>query len=195
VTEDQIVAIYGSIKTLAQGMAAREAALDKKTAELDVIIAELKQLPLTLGKQTGQYIGMGVRQAMEQDFSPPIKEVFQPPIAELKSVLRNARESIQEVSRYAKYQTLVWMLSLAGIGFVAGAGVTFLYLGSKIDALREQVVAVQQQIAPAAPVSSLGGPSKPSPKNGHSGSGVKPKPPSHAEPAAAPAPDAAEPPQ
>lgn len=57
--------------------------------------------PFTLGKQTSQYIGMGVREAMQQDFSPPIKEVFQPPIAELKSVMRTARESIQEFNRYA----------------------------------------------------------------------------------------------
>jgi hypothetical protein len=193
VTEDQIVAIYGSIKTLAQSMAAREAALDKKTAAIDAAIAELKQLPFALGKQTGQYIGMGVREAMEQDFSPPIKEVFQPPIAELKSILRNAGESIREVSRYAKYQTLGYLLALAGIGFVAGTGVTLIYLGSKIDALREQVAITQQQIAPAAPASNSTGTPKTSPKNGHSG--IKTKPQSHTQPAASPAPDAAEPPQ
>jgi hypothetical protein len=51
VTEDQIVAIYGSIKTLAQSMAAREAALDKKTAAIDAAIAELKQLPSRLASR------------------------------------------------------------------------------------------------------------------------------------------------
>ena len=102
---DDAVALYGLAKKQLESMNQREAELQRATAVLQAAVTELKALPFTLGKQTSQYIGMGVREAIQQDFSPPIKEVFQPPIAELKSVMGNAREAIQEVSRYAKYQT------------------------------------------------------------------------------------------
>lgn len=149
--EDQAVALYGLAKKQLESMHQREAELQKATAALQATVAELKGLPFTLGKQTSQYIGMGVREAMEQDFRPPIKEALQPPISELRGALGNAREAIQEVSRYAKYQTWGWLFSIFVIGFVAGVLVSQLSLASKIDGLREQIAA-QQQAAPAAPV-------------------------------------------
>jgi hypothetical protein len=57
-------------------MSAREAALDQRTAALNTAIAQLEKMPFALGKQTSQYIGMGVREAIQQDFDTPIKESF-----------------------------------------------------------------------------------------------------------------------
>ena len=148
---EDAVALYGLAKKQLESMNQREAELRGATASLQAAVVELKGLSFTLGKQTSQYIGMGVREAIQQDFSPPIKEVFQPPIAELKSVMGKAREAIQEVSRYAKYQTWGWLFSIFAIGFVTGVLVSQLILGSKIDGLREQLTAPSQQIAPADP--------------------------------------------
>ena len=103
---------------------------------------------------------------MEQDFRPPINEALHPPIAELRGALENAREAIQEVSRYAKYQTWEWLFSIFVIGFVAGVLVSQLSLASKIDGLREQIAA-QQQVVPAAPVQEA------KPVNGKPGRGNK----------------------
>ena len=163
---DDAVALYGLAKKQLESMNQREAELQRATAVLQAAVTELKALPFTLGKQTSQYIGMGVREAIQQDFSPPIKEVFQPPIAELKSVMGNAREAIQEVSRYAKYQTWGWLFSIFVIGFVAGVLVSQLSLGFKIDGLREQLTSPSQQITPA-PVPEA----KPAP--GNTGKGHK----------------------
>lgn len=57
-TDDELLAVYGSIRKLAESMSAREAALDRNTAALD---AAIKQLSAALGKQTSQYIAAVVR--------------------------------------------------------------------------------------------------------------------------------------
>lgn len=43
-TDDEMIAWYGTMKKLTEGMRAREAALDRKTAALDTAIAQLEKI-------------------------------------------------------------------------------------------------------------------------------------------------------
>ena len=60
-------------------------------------------------EQTSQYIGMGVREAMEQDFSPLIKELFQGPTANLERATREARSVMAEVGKEARFHAFSWV--------------------------------------------------------------------------------------
>ena len=114
-------------------------------------VTELKGLPFTLGKQTGQYIGMGVREAMEQDFSPPIKELFQAPTANLERATWEARSVMAEVGKEARFHAFSWWSSIFALGILIGAlGYHFLEM-RKFDDIQSQLNSIQQQIAPAAP--------------------------------------------
>ncbi len=107
-SDDELLAIYGSIRKLAESMSAREAALDQRTAALNTAIAQLEKMPFALGKQTNQYIGMGVREAIQQDFDTPIKESFKAPIADLERATREARSVMTEVSKATRFHAVSW---------------------------------------------------------------------------------------
>ena len=153
-TDDEMIAWYGTMKKLAEGMSAREAALDRKTAALDTAIAQLEKMPFALGKQTSQYIGIGVREAMEQDFSPPIKELFQGPTANLERATREARSVMAEVGKEARFHAFSWWGSIFALGILIGAlGYHFLEL-RKFDDIQDQLTAIRQQIT-QVPVPSI----------------------------------------
>ena len=48
--DDELLAIYSHIRQLSAAMEAREAALEKSTAELHAAIAQVRQLPCWGGK-------------------------------------------------------------------------------------------------------------------------------------------------
>ena len=153
-SDDELLAIYGSIRKLAESMSAREAALDQKIATLSAVIAELKGLPFTLGKQTSQYIGMGVREAIQQDFDTPIKESFQVPISNLDRATREARSVMTEVAKAARFHAVSWWGSVLGLGILLGVlGYHFLEI-RKFDDIQTQLNTIQQQMTPAAPISA-----------------------------------------
>ncbi len=83
--DEQAVALYELVKRLAEGMSAREAALNSSSCP---------------SHSASRLVSTSPREAMEKDFRPPIEGGFQGPIAELKSIMSNARELIQEVGRY-----------------------------------------------------------------------------------------------
>jgi len=114
-------------------------------------IVQLEKMPFTLGKQTSQYIGMGVREAIQQDFDTPIKESFQVPIANLERATREARSVMKEVSKAARFFAFSWWGSVMCLGILLGAlGYHFLEM-RKFDDIQGQLNTIQQQIAPAAP--------------------------------------------
>ncbi|MEO6804389.1 MAG: hypothetical protein ABI197_14215 [Granulicella sp.] len=80
-------------------------------------------MPLALGKQTSRYIGMRVREAMEQDFSPPIKELFQAPTANLERATREARSVTAEVRKAIRFHAFSWLGSIFALGILLGASV------------------------------------------------------------------------
>ena len=53
--DDELLAIYGATRQLAEGMTARDAELKQSTAALEATIAQVRQLPAMLGQQTSKY--------------------------------------------------------------------------------------------------------------------------------------------
>jgi hypothetical protein len=149
--DDEAIALYGAVKKMAEAMAAREAVLDAKTAALDHAIAELKGLPLALGKQTSQYIAMGVRQSIQDDFSRPIGEAFNAPIAELKSATYHARSVMAEVGKEARFQNWRWISIMVLLGIVLGATGCYYWFVHDLNRINDRLDTIQQQITPAVP--------------------------------------------
>ena len=149
---EDAVALYGLAKKQLESMNQREAELQRATAALQTAVAELKGLPFTLGKQTSQYIGMGVREAIQQDFDTPIKEALQVPISNLDRATRAAMSVMTEVSKATRFHAVSWWGSVLGLGILLGAlGYHFLEM-RKFDDIQTQLNTIQQQMTPAAPV-------------------------------------------
>ena len=69
--DDELLAIYGATRQLAEGMQARDAELKQSTAALEATIAQVRQLPAMLGQQTSKYIAAGIREVVQEDFKQP----------------------------------------------------------------------------------------------------------------------------
>ncbi len=52
--DDELLAIYGATRKLAESMEARDEELKKSTAGLETTITQVRQLPATLGAQTSK---------------------------------------------------------------------------------------------------------------------------------------------
>ncbi len=74
-TDDELLAIYGATRKLAEGMEARNAELKKSTAALEATIVQVRQLPAMLGTQTSKYIAAGIREVVQEDFSQPSRKL------------------------------------------------------------------------------------------------------------------------
>jgi hypothetical protein len=148
-TDDELLALYGSMKEMAAAMKAREAALDTKTAALSAAIAQLGKLPETLGKQTSQYIAMGVRQSIQDDFSRPIADAVKGPIAELSRETYHAREVMAQVGKEVRFQSWTWFAVLLLIGFALGGATGYYLFVRDLNQVNDRLEAIQQQNAPA----------------------------------------------
>ena len=123
-TDDEAIALYGMVKKMAQAMAEREAALGAKTAALEAAIADLQQLPATLGKQTSQYIEAGVRASIKEDFKWPIEDALKGPIEELHYATNQARDVMGQVRSEAKLQSWTAVALMVVLGIALGAAAT-----------------------------------------------------------------------
>jgi hypothetical protein len=137
---------------MTEAMKAREIALDQKTAALSSAIAQLGKLPETLGKQTSQYIAMGVRQSIQDDFSRPIAEAIKGPIAELSRETYHAREVMSQVGNESRYQTWGWIVIMVLMGVAMGVAGTYYFIQKDIGRMDDRLDTIQQQITPPAPV-------------------------------------------
>ncbi len=72
--DDELLAIYGATRQLAEGMTARDAELKQSTAALEATIAQVRQLPAMLGQQTSKYIAAGIREVVQEDFKQPLEK-------------------------------------------------------------------------------------------------------------------------
>ena len=151
-TDDELLLIYKGLRDMTEAMKAREIALDAKNAALGAAIVQLKQLPETLGKQTSQYIAMGVRQSIQDDFSRPIADAVKGPIAEFNQATYYARDVMRQVGKESRFHTWNWMLSLFLVGLLTGVGCYHIYTMSKIDHISDRLDSIQYQLNPAAPV-------------------------------------------
>ncbi len=150
-TEDELLALYGSVKEMAAAMKAREAALAGKTAALDAAIAELKQIPGTLGKQTSQYIAAGVKASIQDDFSRPIAEGVKGPIAEFKQATYYACDVMRQVGEEVRFRSWTWVGVLLLLGFVLGGAAGYYFFVQDLNRINDRLDAIQQQMAPVAP--------------------------------------------
>ncbi len=151
-SNDELLAIYGGVKEMAAAMKSREAVLDAKTAALGAAIAQLGKLPDTLGKQTSQYIAMGVRQSIQDDFSRPIAEAVKGPIAELSRETYHAREVMAEVGKESRLQTWKWISIMVLCGVILGAFGSYWFYNQVIGRIDDRLDSIQQQITPGGSV-------------------------------------------
>ena len=151
--DDELLLIYKGFVDMTEAMKAREVALDQKTAALGAAIAQLGKLPDTLGKQTSQYIAMGVRQSIQDDFDRPIGEAFSGPIAELKSATYNARSVMAEVGKESRFHTWAWVGILVILGIALGATGCYYWFIRDLNQVNSRLDTIQQQLTPAAPAS------------------------------------------
>ncbi len=151
-TDDELLLIYKGLRDMNEAMKAREIALDSKTAALGSAIAQLGKLPETLGKQTSQYIAMGVRQSIQDDFSRPIAEAVKGPIAELSRETYHAREIMAEVGKEVRFRSWTWFAVLLLIGFGIGGATGYYVFVLDINRVSDRLDAIQQQIMPVVPI-------------------------------------------
>ncbi len=72
-------------------------------------IEQLQQFPLTLGKQTSEYIAMGLRQAIKDDFSRPFESAVKGPLELLSREVCHARDVMAQVgARFAFRRGAGW---------------------------------------------------------------------------------------
>ncbi|ADW71530.1 hypothetical protein [Granulicella tundricola] len=72
--DDELLAIYGATRQLAEGMTARDAELKQTTAALEATIAQVRQLPAMLGQQTSKYIAAGIREVVQGGLQAAYRE-------------------------------------------------------------------------------------------------------------------------
>jgi hypothetical protein len=150
--EEELLALYALVRKEAEGMAAREKALQARTAALNESIKQLQQLPLTLGKQTSEYIAMGVRQSIQDDFSRPIETAVKGPLEQFSREIYSARDIMAQVSEVARFQSRRLMAILLLIGVVLGWGGSYLFFVRDLNQVNERLDTIQQQVILAIPV-------------------------------------------
>ena len=150
-TDDELLLIYKGHRDMTEAMKAREIALDQKTAALDAAIGQLQQLPLTLGKQTSQYIAMGVRQSIQDDFSRPIADAVKGPIAEFNQATYHARDVMRQVGEDVRFRSRTWLAFFLLIGFGLGGILGYYFFVQGVNRISDRLDSIQQQITPVVP--------------------------------------------
>lgn len=163
---DDALALYGAAKTNADTMIATHTVLVAQMAELDAQtaalqekitalgagIAELKQLPRALGQQTSQYIAQGVREAIRDDFSRPIAEAVDGPIARFAYATDRASGVIQEIRSESKFQNWSTAALVILLGITLGVLGSYFFYSRQLGQISDRLDSIQQQMAPPAPV-------------------------------------------
>lgn len=168
-TEEELLALYALVRKEAEGMGAREKALQERTAALNQSIEQLQQLPLTLGKQTSEYIAMGVRQAIKDDFSRPIESAVKGSLELLSREVYHARDVMAQVGGEVRFQTWRWVAFLVLIGVALGSTGCYWFFVRDLNQVNERLDSIQQQVVLALPVPDAKPAVGPSTK-GHHGS-------------------------
>jgi hypothetical protein len=166
-TEEELLALYALVRKEAEGMGAREKALQERTAALNQSIQQLQQLPLTLGKQTSEYIAMGVRQAIKDDFSRPIETAVKGPLELLSQEVYHARDVMAQVGGEVAFQTWRWVAFLVLIGVALGSGGCYWFFVRDLSQVNDRLDSIQQQVLLALPPPDAKPATGPSPRSHH----------------------------
>jgi hypothetical protein len=109
-------------------------------------------VPDTLGKQTSQYIAMGVRQSIQDDFSRPIAEAVKGPIAELSRETYHARIVMEQVGKESRLQTRNAIIILVLVGAIFGAFGNYFFYNQVLGRIDGRLDNIEQMMTPPAPV-------------------------------------------
>ena len=155
--DDELLAIYGATRQLAEDMEARDTALKQSTAALEATIAQVRQLPATLGQQTSKYIAAGIRKVVQEDFSEPIEKAVEGPIRSIDVAAYHARQAMELLKEEARFQTWTVFVLIFALGMALGALGSYYFFYRQVSALNDRFDHFEQILAaplPAAPAAS-----------------------------------------
>ncbi len=151
--DDELLAIYGATRQLAEGMTARDAELKQSTAALEATIVQVRQLPAMLGQQTSKYIAAGIREVVQEDFKQPIEKAVEGPIRSIEVAAYHAREAVGHLKEEARFQTWTVFALILALGFALGAFGTYFFFTRQVSALNSRFDQLQQQVIAPTPAS------------------------------------------
>jgi hypothetical protein len=142
--DDELLAIYGATRQLAEGMAARDAELKKSTAALEAVIVQVHQLPAMLGAQTSKYIAAGIREVVQGDFKEPIEKAIEGPIHSLGVAAYHAREAVERINQRARFQNWTVFGLILALGMALGGGGVYYFFARQVSALNDRFDTLQK---------------------------------------------------
>ena len=149
--DDELLAIYGATRQLAEGMAARDAELKQSTAALEAVIVRVHQLPAMLGAQTSKYIAAGIREVVQGDFKQPIEKAVEGPIRSIEVAAYHAREAVGHLKEEARFQTWTVFALILALGFALGAFGSYFFFTRQVSALNDRFDHLQQMLVAPPP--------------------------------------------
>jgi hypothetical protein len=152
--DDELLAIYGATRQLAEGMAARDAELKKSTAALEAIIVQVHQLPAMLGAQTSKYIAAGIREVVQDDFKEPIEKAIEGPIHSLGVAAYHAREAVERINQRARFQNWTVFGLILALGMALGGGVAYFFFARQVAALNDRFDHLEQLLLTPPPAAA-----------------------------------------
>ena len=152
--DDELLAIYGATRQLAEGMTARDAELKQSTAALEATIAQVRQLPAMLGQQTSKYIAAGIREVVREDSRQPIEKAVEGPIRSIEVAAYLAREAVGHLKEEARFQTWTVFVFILALGFALGAFGTYFFFTRQVSALNDRFDHLQELLLTPVPAAA-----------------------------------------
>jgi hypothetical protein len=162
--DDELLAIYGATRQLAEGMAARDAELQKSTAALEAIIVQVHKLPAMLGAQTSKYIAAGIREVVRGDFKEPVEKAVEGPIRSIEVAAFHAREAVEQIKRDARFQNWTVFGLILAFGMALGGGGAYFFFARQVAALNDRLDYLQHLLLTPTPATE--GTQTPPPQTG-----------------------------
>jgi hypothetical protein len=152
--DDELLAIYGATRQLAEGMAARDAELKKSTEALEAIIVQVHKLPAMLGAQTSKYIAAGIREVVQGDFKEPVEKAVEGPIRSIEVAAYHAREAVEQIKRDARFQNWTVFALILALGMVLGGGGVYYFFARQVSALNDRFDYLQHLLLTPTPAAT-----------------------------------------
>jgi hypothetical protein len=149
--DDELLAIYGATRQLAEGMAARDAELKQSTAALEAIIVQVHKLPAMLGAQTSKYIAAGIREVVQGDFKEPVEKAVEGPIRSIEVAAFHAREAVEQIKRDARFQNWTVFGLILALGMALGGGGAYFFFARQVSALNDRFDYLQHLLLAPSP--------------------------------------------
>ncbi len=153
-TDDELLAIYGATRQLAEGMEARNAELKKSTTALEAIIVQVHQLPAMLGAQTSKYIAAGIREVVQDDFKQPIEKAIEGPIHSLDVAAYHARAAVEQINQRARFQNWTVFGLILALGMALGGGAAYFFFARQVSALNDRFDYLQHLLLAPTPAAA-----------------------------------------